>query len=442
MYDVAIIGGGPGGYPLALSCQKFGLKTCVIEKEASLGGVCLHRGCIPSKALLHATESISSKEQVSLIALMHDKEGVIASLSQGLDRLFQAKKIDRIHGFATLSSPHDIDIESQEARQCVTAKRIVLATGSKPIELPHLPFDEKLIVSSTGALDIQKVPQHFVVIGAGVIGVELASVYKRLGSKVTIIEMLPMLCFGFDSAIRKGLLSALSGIGIEFVCNTQVISAEKKKEKIKLVAQSNEKQSEYMADRVLVAVGRRPQSEGLGLEKLGVVTLPSGHIKVNEAYCTSVPSIFAIGDLILGPMLAHRASAEGEALAARFAGKQSRVDMISIPNVIYTSPEVAGCGLTEDDCQGKFDIKVGISSLKHNGRALASHHTEGFVKVIGEKSTKRLLGVHVLAHNASEMIAVASLALQMKAKVCDLANLVFAHPTISEAIKEAALNCC
>jgi len=436
-YDVVVIGGGPAGYSLALSCQSNGLNSLLIEKEPHLGGVCLHMGCIPSKTLLHATEHTT----VTPHALMQKKEKVVNTLSQGLDTLFSVKKINRLTAHASVVNPHTVKVLHEGHEKIISAKNIVLATGSQPIELPFLPFDEVQVVSSTGALNIEHIPESLVVIGAGVIGVELASVYRRLGSQVTIIELLPSLCYGFDTAIRAGLQKSLQAQGIEFHFDMKVTGVEKKKNRLLLEAESNNTKSTFSADRVLVAIGRRPNSQGLGLEELGIKILDSGHVKVDSAYRTNIPSIFAIGDLTVGPMLAHRASAEAEALSLFLAGKQAEVDMVAIPNVIYTSPEVASCGFTEEECKGKMEINTGTYMLKNNGRAVASDEIDGFVKVIGEKSTNRLLGVHILSHHASEMIAVASLALHLKVTVAELAHLPFPHPTLSEAVKEAAMKC-
>ncbi len=442
-YDLAIIGGGPAGYPCAHRATALGLKVVLIEKRPYLGGTCLHEGCIPSKALLAATALLSDVKASAIIqgkvsidkeALVKQKSTTIERLAKGLDSL----QIKRITGHATCVDAHTISIAQEGKEERITAHNIVLATGSTPIAFPDLPFDEETILSSTGALEMASIPKKLVVIGAGVIGIELASVYQRLGSQVILIELLPTLCAGFDSSLRRGLLECLQKQGLEFFFQTKVERIEHTKAGVSVYTQSEKERKEHRCDKVLVAIGRKPNSSQLGLENIGVEILQSGHVKINSQYQTSVPSVYAVGDLVTGPMLAHRATEEGIALAEYFAKMVSEVDMIAIPNVIYTDPEVASCGFSEDELQGSVPLKIGSCPLRINGRAVASGHETGFVKVIAHKQTDRLLGVHIFAKHASEMIAVASLALHMKAKLRDLATLPFAHPTISEAIKEAA----
>ena len=446
-YDLAVVGAGPGGYPAAIYASKLGLKVVCIEK-GSVGGTCLHVGCIPSKTLLHFTDLFAQLAEnealirapgatVDFTVLQAHKQKVIANLSSSVAHLLSKNGIDFIAGKATLTSAHTIQVDGRE----ITTKNILLATGSAPIALPFLPFDEKRVLSSTGALHLTTVPTSMVVVGAGVIGVELASVYERMGTKVSCVELLPTVCSGLDLALSHGLLQALKKQKIEFLLSTQVISGKVSEKGVSLeLRRENGEKIERTSDVVLVAIGRRPATVDLGLEAVGVKIQKNGSVQVDGSFRTSVDSIYAIGDLIEGLMLAHRATEEGIAVCDLLAGKKTRIDYMSLPNVIYTFPECATVGLTEEEVKKtERPYKVATAYLKGNPRALASGYQEGFVKVIADGKTDALLGMHILSPQASEMIAIGMVALSQKMRVGELAFLPFPHPTLSEAIKEACL---
>lgn len=454
-YDVAIIGAGPGGYVAAIRAAQLGFKTICIEKYATLGGTCLNVGCIPSKTLLHATELLfhlkkEGKEQgiewadlsVNLSQLMSRKERVVKSLVDGVTGLFNRHKITALQGTAEFIDPHRLRItKSDGSLQEIEASYIVIATGSKPIGLPEVPFHEHQIVSSTGALSLSRIPERLVVIGGGVIGVELASVYNRLGSQVTIIEMLDHICPGLDKQVSKSLLQILKKQGIEFMLSSKVVTAVIQTDEVILTVDNNGKLQNLSAHVVLVAVGRKPNTDLLQLERAGVQRDKRGFIVVDQHFRTAQPHIFAIGDAIEGVMLAHRASAEGVAVIDSLRKEKSVINYLSIPNVVYTYPEAAFVGLTETEAQqAGLDLMVGISFFKGNSRARCSDETEGFVKIIGDKRAGHLVGMHILGPHASELIAEGMLAMQEKLGVKELAEAAQAHPTLSEAIKEAALD--
>lgn len=426
-YDVVVIGSGPGGYVAAIRAAQLGLKTACIEKGKTLGGTCLNVGCIPSKALLHDSEI--SKDFPKMMAR---KGKVVGGFTAGIEGLFKKNKIDWIHGSGRLTGPHTIDVGGQ----VIEASNIILATGSVPIELPFLPFDEKRILSSTGALALETVPKKLLVIGAGVIGVELGSVYKRLGSEVIFIEFLDRICPAFDIALSKGLQKSLTAQGMVFHLSHKVMKAEG----TTLIVQGPSGETTFTGDAILVAVGRKPFSENLGLETVGIQKDPKGFIPIDASFRTSQPHIFAIGDLIEGPMLAHKASEEGVAVAELIAGHHPTVNYIAIPNVVYTHPEVASVGLTEEEVKSRgLAYKVSQFPFKANSRARCIDDDDGFVKIIAEEKSRRILGVHILGPNASELIAGAVLAIQFRATADQLADTCFAHPTLSESLKEAAL---
>lgn len=444
MYDVVVIGAGPGGYVAAIRSAQLGLKVACIEKRSTLGGTCLNVGCIPSKTLLHSSqwywqlEKEGAHQGLCFSSLSYDwkvmqerKETVVTQLTKGIEGLFKKNKIDRYTGHASFKDPHTIVVGSETLQ----AKSVILATGSEPIGLPFLPFDEQTILSSTGALALPSVPKKLLIVGAGIIGVELGSVYRRLGSEVTFIEFLDRICPGFDGDVSKQLLHSLTAQGMNFFLSHKVVSAQG----TTLTVQGAEKEVQMTADAVLVAVGRRPFSEGLGLEKAGVQKTEKGFIPIDASFRTSQPHIFAIGDLVDGPMLAHKASEEGSAVAELIAGHQACVDYLAIPNVAYTFPEVASVGLTEQEVKArKIAYKVGKFPFKANSRARCTGEEEGFVKILADASSHRLLGIHIMSAHASEIIAEATLAMQMKVTADDLAKTCNAHPTLSEAIKEAA----
>lgn len=444
-YDIAIIGAGPGGYVAALHAAKYGFKTVCIDKRKELGGTCLNVGCIPSKALLQSSEAYAfiqkqaenhgintSNLSFDLPHMMQRKEEIVAGLVKGIEGLFQRNQITSITGKAHFISPHEIKVSEQH----IEAKYFIIATGSEPIALPFLPFDEKKVLSSTGALSLSHTPKTMAVIGAGVIGVELASVYSRLGSEVTIVEMLDHICPAMDAAVSKNLLSLLKKQGMTFRLSTQVNSADLSKDPITLELSEGTLDAEV----VLVAVGRKPYTQGLGLEEIGITTTKKGFIPVNQCFRTKHSHIFAIGDVIEGMMLAHLASDEGVAVVDLIAGKRSAINYLAIPNVIYTHPEVAALGVTEQQAKDLgISIKTGISQFRANPRARCSGDMDGFVKVIGDKATDRLIGMHIIGAHASELIGEGVMAIEKKMTLKEIAYASHAHPALAETIKEAAL---
>jgi len=456
-FDIVVIGSGPGGYVAAIRAAQLGFKVACIEKEKTLGGTCLNVGCIPSKSLLHSSESYSwlkhEAEQNGILCqkpsfdfdkMQSNKEEVVKGLTQGVASLFKHNNITAIQGKAKFVSTHMLEVTSKDGKSIIEATNFILATGSEPIPLPFLPFDEKTIVSSTGALALKNVPKKLLVIGGGVIGVELASVYNRLGSEVTIIEMLDQICAGMDDAISKGLLQSLKKQGITFHLKSKATEAKVKKEKIQLKVLIEDKSQTVEGNVVLVAVGRRPYSFGLGLEEINV-KLEKGVVVVDNNFRTTQKHIFAIGDLIDGPMLAHKASEEGYAVAEIIAGKNTAVNYLAIPNIIYTHPEGASIGLTEKEARSKnLDIVVGNVSFRGNSRARCNLDTEGFVKVIGAGPKRHLVGMHIMGAQASELINSAVVAIEKQTTLHEIATSLIGHPTLSESIKEAcgaALKC-
>lgn len=451
-YDLIVIGAGPGGYIAAARAAQRGMKTLCVDKRAKGGGTCLHVGCIPSKTLLQASEHYAflkdhGKEQGLLVKeLRYDfdvmqkrKESVVNTLADGIGFLFQTEGVHFQQGTASLLTPHSIEIVHDSKKTVAQGKTILLATGSEPITLPFLPFDEKIVLSSTGALNLAKVPKRLLVVGGGVIGVELASVYARLGAAVTVVEMLPQICPSLDSAISRTLEKVLTKQGMTFRLNSKVLAASCTNS-AKLKVERDGKLEELEADAVLVAIGRRALTAGLGLEKVGITVDQRGFIPINAACQTCVPSIYAIGDLVEGPMLAHKASEEGYAVVEALAGHAIEVEEWLIPNVVYTHPEVATVGFTEQEAKEKgLDVLVGQVPMRVIPRARCSGEVEGFVKVVGHRGTGRLIGVHMICQNASELIGEAVIALKMGATVADVAHTPHAHPTLSEALKDACL---
>ncbi len=451
-FDIAIIGSGPGGYVAAVRAAQLGFKTAVIEKDTRVGGTCLTVGCIPSKAILQSTEHYSfiqkhAKEhgidvgnvKVDFPAIMKRKEEAVKSLTDGVANLFKRHKIEWVQGVGKLTGTNQIQVTSDKGGRVIKAKNIILAAGSSPIGLPFLPFDEKTILSSTGALALEKVPNKMVVVGGGYIGVELASAYSRLGTEVTVVEMLDQICITLDQTIRKELLKILKKQGLTFFLSTKVVKAQKNGKQQTLIITHEGQEMALEADVVLVAIGRRPASKDLGLESVGIQPTDRGFIPVNGQFRTSVANIYAIGDLIDGPMLAHKASEEGIAAVDIIAGKKAHINYMAIPGIVYTSPEAAGVGLTEEEAQqGGLALLIGQCQFKANPRARAVGEMDGLVKVIGEARTGRLIGMHILGIYASEMIHEGMLAIEKKATLRDLAYSPHGHPTFSEAIKEAA----
>lgn len=444
-YDVVVIGAGPGGYVAAIRAAQLGLKVACIDKIKQLGGTCLNVGCIPSKTLLHASElywkmtheagSLGIKTQgctYSFSEMMERKKKVVKGFNDGVDALFKKHKITFIEGSAKLLSPTQVQV----AGEATGAKNIILATGSEPVPLPFLPFDEKRIVSSTGALALTQVPKRLLIVGAGVIGVELGSVYSRLGSEVTFVEFLDRICPMFDETISAQLQANLTRQGMKFLLSSKVTGADMTPSEITLRVG----EQQLKGDVVLVSVGRRPYLQNLGLETVGITPNSKGMIPVNGRFQTSVPNIYAIGDIIDGPMLAHKAFEEAVAAAEIIAGQNPVVNYLAIPNVIYTYPEVASVGLTETEAKNLgLTVKTGQFPFKVNSRAKCTGEEEGFVKIVSDAATDRILGIHILGAHASELISEGAVAIQNKLTTLQVAHTAHAHPTLSEAIKEAAL---
>ncbi len=452
-FDVVVIGSGPGGYVAAIRARQLGLKTACIEKEKTFGGTCLNVGCIPSKALLVSSEHVEflrekAKEHgiscgnisFDFGRMMERKEQVVEGLVTSVAGLLKRNEVQAFQGTASFVSPHEIEVLSAAGKTRIYGKNFILATGSCPIELPFLRFDEKIVLSSTGALSLKRVPEKLLVIGAGVIGVELASVYQRLGAQVTIVEMLEAICPAMDGAVSRTLLRALTKQGISFHLGAEVLNANVSEKGVTLSVKTKEGNREFSGDRVLVSIGRRPYTEGLGLEKIGVEKTKKGFVAVDQNLRTSTSHIFAIGDLIDGPMLAHKASEEGVAAVELIAGLKPHVNYAAIPNVIYTHPEAAAIGFTEEEVKS-LGVKylAGSVSFKGNPRAKCSGDNEGLVKVIGEEKRGRLIGMHIIGPSASELIGEGMMAMEKRATLQEIASAPHAHPTLSEAIKEACL---
>lgn len=459
-YDLIVIGAGPGGYVACVRAAQLGLKVACIEKDKRLGGVCLNVGCIPSKALLDSSEYFylvknrlaehgiqTGKLELDLKAMMDRKDQVVEGLTDNVRKLLEGNKVEIIHGSARLLDEDTIGVQSEEVASGKTerielrAKSILLATGSEPVEIPSIPFDGERIVSSTEALTFQSVPEHLAIVGGGYIGLELGSVWNRLGAKVTVIEMMPKIATVLDGQITRSLQRILSKQGLSFRLKTKVLSAEVKNEEISLKLESADQEDEMKCDRLLVATGRRPLTRGLNLEEIGIkIDGKTGQVVVDGEYRTSIGSIYAIGDLIAGPMLAHKASAEGVAAVECIAGLSGEVNYDAIPSVIFTSPEVASVGLTEEQVKERgIEYCVGSYPFSGAGRARCMGETEGLVKIIAHGKTDRILGIHIIGARASDMIAECVLALEFGASSEDIARTIHAHPTFAEALHEAAL---
>ena len=450
-FDVIVIGGGPGGYVCAIRAAQLGLRTACVEKRATLGGTCLNIGCIPSKALLQSSENFEEAshsfgdhgiqiEGIKMdIARMQARKGEVVSANvKGVEFLFKKNKVTWLKGEGRVAAPGKVTVDGTEYQ----AKNIVLASGSESIPLPGVEVDEQVIVSSTGALELDKVPGHLVVIGGGYIGLELGSVWKRLGSEVTVVEFLDRLVPGMDSEVGKQFERTLGRQGIKFRLSTKVTKAEKGPDGVTLTlepAKGGEPQT-MQADVVLVAIGRRAYTDGLGVAEAGVALDERGRIIVDEHWATNVPGIFAIGDVIAGPMLAHKAEEEGVAVAERMAGQAGHVNYGVIPGVVYTWPEVASIGLTEDALKAEgTPYRVGKFPFTANGRARAMGSTDGFVKIIADPTTDRILGAHIIGPDAGTLIAELATAMEFGASSEDVGRICHAHPSLSEAVKEAAL---
>ena len=456
-YDLIVIGTGPGGYVCAIRAAQLGLKTAVVEKNATFGGTCLNVGCIPSKAMLHASELYEEaghnfaqmgikvgKPSVDLAALLKYKQQNVDSNVKGVDFLFKKNKIETFHGAGRIVAPGKVEVKGADGKtQTLETKNIVIATGSDVARLNGIDIDEKRIVSSTGALDLAKVPEKLLVVGAGIIGLELGSVWRRLGAQVTIVEFLDHILPGIDGEVARQFHRMLQKQGVVFKLSSKVTAVDTsgKQLKVKVEPAAGGGAAETMeADVVLVAIGRVPYTEGLGLEAAGVKKDNRGRVIVDPHYRTSVAGIYAIGDVIAGPMLAHKGEEEGVAAAEIIAGQAGHVNYDVIPNVVYTSPEIASVGKTEEELKAaNVAYQVGKFPFSANARARANLATEGFVKILADAKTDRVLGVHILGPDAETMIAEAAMAMEFGASSEDIARTCHAHPTLSEAMKEAAL---
>ena len=454
-YDLVVIGTGPGGYVCAIRAAQLGMKVAVVEKRATHGGTCLNVGCIPSKALLHASEAfaeaahdfagmgIKVKPELDLPAMLAFKDSGVKGNVDGVAFLLRKHKIDHFHGTGRIMGAGKVEVTFINGeKQAVESKAIVIATGSEVAALPGIAIDEETVISSTGALSLNKVPKRMVVIGGGYIGLELGSVWSRLGAAVTVVEMLPRLAPGLDAEVAKALQRVLEKQGIAFKLGTKVVKADSKGRNVKLTLEpaAGGKSEALECDVVLVAVGRIPNTQGLGLAELGVKADNRGRIVVDKQYATSLPGIYAIGDVIKGPMLAHKAEEEGIAVAEILAGQAGHVNYEVIPSVIYTAPEVASVGKTEEELkEAGVAYRVGKFPFTANGRAKVNRTTEGFVKVLAEEGTDRVLGVHIIGADAGTMIAEAAVLMEFGGSAEDLARTCHAHPTLNEAVKEAAL---
>jgi dihydrolipoamide dehydrogenase len=454
-YDVIFVGGGPAGYTGAIRAGQLGLNVACVEFRGSLGGTCLNVGCIPSKALLQSSEFFHhaqhksaehgikyQKVEFDVAQMMKRKDGIVSSLTKGIEGLFKKNKVTYIKGKGTFVNANTIKVTTMDGGvEEHTAKSFVISTGSTPIELKAIaPFDGKDIVSSTEALCFEKVPEHLVVIGAGVIGLEMGSVWLRLGSKVTVIEALDRVLPPMDAAVSAEMKKILEKQGMEFMLSTKLTKAEKSGKKVKVTAERDGKPVTIDCDKVLVAVGRRAYTDGLGLEAVGLAPRKDGKLDVNHHYQTAVANIFAVGDVIDGPMLAHKADEEGVAVAEIIAGKPGHVNYEAIPNVVYTWPEVASVGMNEEEAKAKgLNYKTGKVPFMANGRARAFGETDGFVKIIADAKTDRIIGAHIIGPNASELIAELVIGVEFSASAEDIGRSSHAHPTLAEVMKEAAL---
>jgi len=454
-FDVIIIGGGPGGYVCAIRAAQLGLKTACIESRGTLGGTCLNVGCIPSKSLLNLSETYHKAQKdfnlqgieftglkLNLDKMMANKNKSVQVLTKGIEFLFKKNKVTYIKGKGVLFSKNDVVVYEGEKKTSYMSKNIVIATGSGPSTLPGMEIDEKNIVSSTGALALKEVPKNFIVIGGGYIGLEMGSVWSRLGSNVTVLEYLDHITPGMDKEISSEFMKILTKQGFKFKLNSKVTSVNNKGDQVEVAFTNNEtsKEEKILADKVLISVGRKPYTEGLNLTKMGIKKDNKGRIEVNEKLQTSINNIYAIGDVIKGPMLAHKAEGEGIAVAEIIAGQAGHVNYDIIPGVVYTSPEVAVVGKTEEQLKKEnINYKVGKFPFLANSRAKVNNETDGFVKILADKKTDRVLGVHMIGPHTGDMIAEMALAMEFGASAEDIARTCHAHPTHTEAVKEAAL---
>ncbi|AFB26403.1 MULTISPECIES: dihydrolipoyl dehydrogenase [spotted fever group] len=448
-FDLVVIGSGPAGYTGSIRAAQLGMKVACIEKSDTLGGTCLNIGCIPSKALLNSSEKyeaalkhfenigITADVKLDLQKMLANKDKVVLDLTKGIESLFAKNKVTRIKGEAKISSSNIVEVNKEQ----IKAKNILITTGSSVIEIPNIKIDEEFIVSSTGALKLSKVPENLIVVGGGYIGLELGSVWRRLGAKVTVIEYAPSIVPMLDKEIATQFMKLQQKQGIEFKLNTKVLSAEVKSGKVNLTIEEDGKSSVVTSDVVLMAVGRKAYTQNLGLESVGIITDKQGSIEINDRFQTAVSNIYAVGDVVKGAMLAHKAEEEAVAAVEIMAGQAGHVNYNLIPSVIYTYPEVASVGETEEQLKEKgINYKVGKFPFLANSRARAIGSTEGMVKILADSKTDRVLGAHIIGADAGTLIAALTAYMEFGAASEDIARTCHAHPTLSEAIKEAALS--
>ncbi|KUY31740.1 dihydrolipoyl dehydrogenase [Elizabethkingia ursingii] len=455
-FDVAVIGSGPGGYVAAIRCAQLGFKTVIIEKYSTLGGTCLNVGCIPSKALLDSSEHFENAKhtfathgilidepKVDIAQMINRKNDVVDQTTKGINFLMDKNKITVLQGLGSFESATQIKVTKADgSSEVIEAKNTIIATGSKPSSLPFITLDKERVITSTEALNLKEVPKHLIVIGGGVIGLELGSVYLRLGSDVTVVEYLDKIIPGMDGTLSKELQKTLKKQGMKFMLSTAVSGVERNGDTVKVTAKDKKGEDVVVeGDYCLVSVGRRPYTDGLGLEKAGVELDERGRVKTNDHLQTNVPNIYAIGDVVKGAMLAHKAEEEGVFVAETLAGEKPHVNYNLIPGVVYTWPEVAGVGKTEEQLkEAGVAYKTGSFPMRALGRSRASMDTDGVIKILADEKTDEILGVHMIGARAADMIAEAVVAMEFRASAEDIARISHAHPTYTEAIKEAALD--
>ncbi len=455
-YDVAVIGSGPGGYVAAIRCAQLGMKTAIIEKYDTLGGTCLNVGCIPSKALLDSSHhyedavkhfeehgiEIPGEVKVNLEKMIGRKQAVVDQTTKGIDFLMNKNDIDVFHGLGSFKDATHINIAKEDGKtETIEAKHTIIATGSKPSSLPFITLDKERVITSTEALELKEIPKHMIIIGGGVIGLELGQVYKRLGADVTVVEYMDRIIPGMDGALSKELMKVLKKQKVKFQLSHKVKSVERKNDQV-IVKADNKKgeEVEFVGDYCLVSVGRRPYTDGLNVEAAGVKMDERGRIAVNDHLQTNVSNIYAIGDVVKGAMLAHKAEEEGTMVAEILAGQKPHIDYNLIPGVVYTWPEVAAVGKTEEELkEAGVEYKVGQFPMRALGRARASMDIDGFVKILADKNTDEVLGVHMIGARCADLITEAVTAMEFRASAEDMARMSHAHPTYAEAVKEAAL---
>ena len=454
-FDLIVIGAGPGGYVAAIRAAQLGMKVACVEKEQTLGGTCLNIGCIPSKALLNSSEKFAEiskhseehgistgKVELDLSKLMQRKNKIVKQLTSGIGFLFKKNKVTHIQGLASFVDKNTIKVSSSDGEKNYSAKNFIIATGSSSIAIDAIPVDEKQIVSSTGALALESVPKSLLVIGGGYIGLEMGSVWSRLGSKVTVVEALDRIVPTMDEEIAKEFMKSLKKQGLDFKLSHKVTSTKVSKEGVDVTMESADKKTvTEKYNVVLMSVGRKPNTEGLNLEEIGVKLNEKKSIEINSKFKTSVDGIYAIGDVVLGPMLAHKAEEEGVACVELISGQKPHINYEMIPAIVYTNPEVASVGKTETELKArKIDYKIGKFPFMANGRALTTSSPEGFVKILADSKTDAILGAHIIGHDAGQLIAEIVTTMEFGGSSEDIARICHAHPTTSEAVKEAAMN--